>query len=106
MLMNHAEVAMDGPCGIKCVGPSTGRVECSSDFLADVGGLAGAGDADASRALVEEFDRLQKVPIEPIRDAQERSRLAAHDLARVVETIDGGRFAPRTEFRLWSERST
>src|SRR5262245_58456419 len=88
--MDHAEIAMHGARGVQRVGACPGGVERARDFLADVGGLARARDADASGALMEEFDGLQEAGIQSIGDALERGRLAAHDLARVLETIIDG----------------
>ena len=91
VLMDHAEIAVNGAGGVDEVGAGAGGVERAGDFLADVSRLAGAGDADASGAMVEQLDRLQKRLVEPIRDGQQRGRFAAHDLPSVIEAIIDGK---------------
>src|SRR5262245_56864908 len=76
--------------GVEAVGAGAGRVERAGELLADVRRLAGAGDANASGAAMKQLDSSEKGMVEPIGDGEKRSRLAAHVLARVRESIVDG----------------
>ncbi len=86
--MDHAQVAVDGPGGVEDVGAGAGRVERAGDLLADVGRLAGAGDADAPGAAAEELDGLQERLVEPLGHLEQGSRFFAHDLTRIGERVE------------------
>src|SRR5262249_61494107 len=62
--VDHAEVAVQRLGGVENIGPRAGRVERAGDLLADVSGLAGAGEADATETAVDEIDGLQERLVE------------------------------------------
>ena len=75
--VDHAEVAVDGAGRVERVGAGAGGVERADELLADVRGLADAGDRDAAAAAEEHVgDALESV-VEPPGDGLERRGLVA-----------------------------
>ena len=77
--VDHAEVAVDGAGGVEGVGAGAGGVERADELLADVRGLADAGDRDAAAAVEEHVGDAVEPVAETRRDRLERRGLDSRE---------------------------
>ena len=96
--VDHAEVAVDGSGGVEDVGAGAGGVERADELLADVGGLADAGDGDAA-ATVGTADRRPRRTRR--RAGRRRLRATRPRPKHVLGRTPSGRMAVCAEAPAW-----